>query len=285
MLNAHGVRIPPLHLASSVGDVDAVKLLIDAGADIDALDYKNLTPIQIASDTRVIASLADAGAKVPWPDPPSWPAMDSFPCEFKGQLAEMIRCQGQHKWAANSNGLPGQWVEHQRVYEFIHPKMIRFLLENGVDLNLEDYAQRTLIHLALCRWASTIYLLSNPQILEFKPFPWHAIGLMINMLAWITTHWRFLRKRIPFEKCRRLMNLHPEQGRSPLCQAAAIDALRIIDRCLEMGADIDFEGSSHGSALSMYFLPFPSTLPLQLIIYRFRESAGIASTSSYISPI
>ncbi|KAI0509025.1 hypothetical protein F5B22DRAFT_638389 [Xylaria bambusicola] len=45
------------------------------------------------------------------------------------------------------------------------------------------------------------------------------------------------------------MNLHPDQGISPLCRAAAVDALLVIDRCLEMGARIDFEGSSYGSAL------------------------------------
>ncbi|RWA07801.1 hypothetical protein EKO27_g7305 [Xylaria grammica] len=38
-------------------------------------------------------------------------------------------------------------------------------------------------------------------------------------------------------------------GISPLCQAAAIDSLDVIDHCLEMGADIDFDGSSYGSAL------------------------------------
>ncbi|KAI1178872.1 hypothetical protein F4777DRAFT_586373 [Nemania sp. FL0916] len=45
------------------------------------------------------------------------------------------------------------------------------------------------------------------------------------------------------------MNVHPEQGISPLCQAAAVDALEVIDHCLEMGASIDFDGSSYGSAL------------------------------------
>ncbi|KAI3319861.1 hypothetical protein HD806DRAFT_250838 [Xylariaceae sp. AK1471] len=107
----------------------------------------------------------------------------------------------------------------------------------------------TFIHSAFCSEQSIGFLLSLPTIADSKPFPWHATGRQLQEIPWINTYWKLFKKRIPYNHLQRIMNLHPEKGISPLCQAAAIDALDVIDRCLGMGADIDFEGSSYGSAL------------------------------------
>ncbi|KAI0533732.1 hypothetical protein GGR58DRAFT_521197 [Xylaria digitata] len=112
-----------------------------------------------------------------------------------------------------------------------------------------DYSGQTLIHSTLSEDKSTSYLLSLRQIVDCKPFPWHSLCYPLQRLLWINSHWRLFKRRVPFKDFQRMMNLHPAQGISPLCRAAAIDALDIIDRCLEMGASIDFEGSSYGSAL------------------------------------
>ncbi|KAI1121257.1 hypothetical protein F5Y10DRAFT_256692 [Nemania abortiva] len=234
-----------LHLAAYNGGLDIIETLLDAGADVDMLDFNNLTPLQATTNLRIIARLVSAGSNKGWLDSTSWANMTLRHVHSLGNP------DFPHKWRVGSRNLPGPIVniygDLQRY--FVSPELLYSAVQQGVDLNLTDHSQKTLIHSALCNEKATSYLLNLPQVLDCDPFPWHAIGCQIHRIPWIDKHWRLFKRRIPATNLRRMMNLHPEQGISPLCQAAAIDALDIIDHCLEMGASIDFDGSSYGSAL------------------------------------
>ncbi|KAI0418232.1 ankyrin repeat-containing domain protein [Xylaria grammica] len=252
MINKQKHEDPLLHEASyyqqSLGVVD---ILLDAGADVDLLSDLNLTALQLATDSRVIDRLVAAGAKSGWIDSISWACVANRMTNstFSGHLLQLPTDEVRCHWATRTRNLPGPIRGMGIDALSLHPKALCLLLQHNIDINLIDHSDRTFIHSALYDCQATSYLLSVPQIVDCKPFPWHAIGVELQKLPWINEHWRFFKRRIPFKNFQNMMNLHPEKGISPLCQAAAIDSLDIIDHCLEMGAAIDFDGSSYGSAL------------------------------------
>jgi hypothetical protein len=252
-----------LHQAVIQDDLEILKVLIEAGADVDMLDYKNTTAIQLTGNSRVYARLVAAGSKSGWLDSTSWDCLQRETANLSECFAKPFFKKGRDSFLPYSKNLPGPigTLFSRPINTFsVFPKALRFLLEREVDINLTDYSQKTFIHSALCSKKSTSYLLSLPQIFDSKPFPWHVIGRQLQTIPWSNEHWRLFTRRIPLRGVQNFMNLHPEQGISPLCQAAAIDAVHIIDRCLEMGANINYEGSSYGSALSTHSeaLSFPS---------------------------
>ncbi|KAI0857775.1 ankyrin repeat-containing domain protein [Xylaria cubensis] len=237
----------PLHEAAYLGNLDMVKILLDAGADVDMLASNNLTAIQLTEDPHVTAHLVAAGSKSGWIDSTSW---ERIVYSLNGQyMLQLFGDQARRQWTAGTRNLPGPIIEMTSEPAILYPATLSSALQHGIDLNLQDQSQRTLIHIALYSRESTSYLLSLPQIVDCKPFPWHTTGRQLSDISWINEHWRLFKRRIPLRRFQIIMNLHPEKGISPLCQAAAIDSLDVIDRCLEMGADIDFDGSSYGSAL------------------------------------
>ncbi|KAK5633506.1 hypothetical protein RRF57_009220 [Xylaria bambusicola] len=62
----------PLHAASRQRDLEAVKILIESGADVDALDEWDRISIQITNNPQIIAQLVAAGSKGRWLEAASW---------------------------------------------------------------------------------------------------------------------------------------------------------------------------------------------------------------------
>ncbi|RMJ04716.1 hypothetical protein CDV36_014616 [Fusarium kuroshium] len=60
---------------------------------------------------------------------------------------------------------------------------------------------------------------------------------------------RDFQQRVPRETFRTILNLEPQCGWSPLCRAAGLNLIDIMENCLEMGARVDYEGCPLGSAI------------------------------------
>lgn len=244
----------PLHIAAEEGDLDTVKILIEAGADVDILDEWNQNAIQLTKNPQIIALLVAAGSKTGWLDVGSLKWIMSAHHPVTIDCLKNFRKRMGHHWIESSRNLSSLL---DPPIDDISSEFLTLLFQHGGKSDWAGRGERRLIHMALCHSELTSYLLALRQIMDCEPFPWHTIPCYeFNEIQWISGHWRFFRRRIPFKEFQRMMNLHPDQGMSPLCQAAAIDGLDIIDHCLEMGADIDFEGSSYGSALSMSLIFF-----------------------------
>jgi ankyrin repeat protein len=63
------VKLTPLILASAYGSPELIEVLVDAGADVNARDYREMTPLMIAvasenQNAAVVSRPVRAGASV-----------------------------------------------------------------------------------------------------------------------------------------------------------------------------------------------------------------------------
>ncbi|ETS86026.1 hypothetical protein PFICI_04051 [Pestalotiopsis fici W106-1] len=132
----------------------------------------------------------------------------------------------------------------------LHPKVLAAIMDSGQDLNAEEESNRSIMLVAMHNPETATLILNQPaQLTETGPFPWSMIGSMIEDVSWMNQHWKHYLRRFRMEDLRRVSNLEPRRGWSPLCLATCTDAVKVMEHCLEMGTDIDFEGSPYGSAL------------------------------------
>lgn len=132
----------------------------------------------------------------------------------------------------------------------LHPQVLAVMINSGQDLEAKDESHYSMMHAAMLGpKTSTLLLNSSLQLAGTDPFPWHLPGVPIEGVSYINQHWKHYLRRFDIPELRRVSNLQPSRGWSPLCLATCTDAIGVIDHCLEMGAEIDFEGSPYGSAL------------------------------------
>ncbi len=87
----------PLHEAVDYGRLSLVKVLIAAGADLEALDYMGRTPLLVASDQgylEIVKALIAAGADVNSVDDSGNTALDIARCHDWSSLTD------QNSWVA-----------------------------------------------------------------------------------------------------------------------------------------------------------------------------------------
>lgn len=126
----------------------------------------------------------------------------------------------------------------------------------GVDPHAENYTGNSAIH-ATMHFAQFASLTLNGDfaIEDTAPARWsHWFGYQSSFgfgaqITWLH-RFKLYKRRIRNEKdLRRILNLRPEVGWTPLCMFAMHGDLRSLEALLDAGADINYEGSPDGSAL------------------------------------
>lgn len=132
----------------------------------------------------------------------------------------------------------------------LHPKLVLAITNSGQDLNAKDENNCCIMSIAMRSPGTTVLVLNSPlQLAETAPIQWHLQRGPIERISCINQHWKHYARRFGMGEICRVSNLQPNRGWSPLCLATCTDAIEVMKHCLEMGAEIDFEGSPHGSAL------------------------------------
>lgn len=127
---------------------------------------------------------------------------------------------------------------------------ISLLTEAGYDLVCEGDSGKSSMHEIICQDELAGFVLDNGyELFRTSPFPWHLEWWCFGNIAFLRSRFREFQQKLPRDAFRRILNLEPERGWSPLCRAASLDLVHIMDNCLSMGAEIDFEGCPVGSAL------------------------------------
>lgn len=228
-------------------------MLLDHGADINALDHETMTPLQVAVES----------------EPPK-----EFPA------AKLLLHHGAALESRNRVGRTAVTLASTRG----NTALVRLLNEAGADLMAADFDSRNCVHLAAdCEHLELfVWLVSRGLELHAKSsLGWPAIqyasfhGVFSSFLlncghafenieavtymtiedfmnlgpACLSQHLNMYLRRLGLERLRALANLEPADSWSPLCMSASVGQTLAVTNILRLGADVDFEGSPHGSAL------------------------------------
>lgn len=245
----HSASTTALHSAAWNGNKKAISLLLNRGADIDAADSNGWTPLMYSKDADTAQHLVSLGASM------------AAVCRF-GSLASLINWFGDSLFdeahPVSLSRLPREFLTVSDPPRFstnceevsLTPEALDKLLKLKFDLLGEDEAGRSMMHYILGEEDLVDWMLGSDQDLSgTTPFPWHLEWCGFSDLAFLTSSFERLQKKVPADLFRKILNLEPSRGWSPLCHAAALNRVDIVANCLEMGADIDFEGSCFGSAV------------------------------------
>ncbi|KAL2689478.1 hypothetical protein Neosp_003532 [[Neocosmospora] mangrovei] len=237
--------VTPLHIASLQGNKVAASILVEHGADVDCADCNGWTPLIYAKAVDMVEHLINLGASL------------AMVCRTN-PLPWLMSLSGiEEPPLGLISKLPRQLVlnpHHPVVYESmsVTPHRLTALRQLGCDLTQEDECGRSLMHCIICKdKTSQLVLEGDYGLLETSPFPWHLDWGPLDKIAFLTTRFRSFQRKVPKETFQAILNLEPQRGWSPLCRAAALNLVAIMENCLKMGAQVDFEGCYVGSALML----------------------------------
>ncbi|KAI8649318.1 NACHT domain-containing protein [Fusarium sp. Ph1] len=235
-----------LHLAVWNESLACAQLLLENGADPDQPTTEGKCPLDFTTDPKMAALLLRHGAS------PAIVLADSFNSLLKdwgGNYYVLMRIYQNYM---QISGIEALGALGSSASSFITESL------SGLDCLA---AHETLPAIAsqghgydfnyfLWTWPQLPSFLLNSELsLEaLQPFPWHWLGRH-SAIGFLDTTFKQFRRRFGDSALKRWLNLQPNRGWSPLCRAASKGSIKIMENCLDMGADLDFEGCPLGSAL------------------------------------
>lgn len=251
-LNDDGWRGTALHCAVKENSVEAARILLESGAVIDKPDSRGLTALMMTKTQDMVTMLVRHGA--------------SLVHHFSGHILDFLNMDPLFSSLVYAYSDPNTWYNSpETIPKFLRticdtrgridcetvtmrPPHLVHILEAGIKLDQELGSGMSLVHLALVDEASSTFVLNSNLSLELTlPFPWH-LEFFTNPI-FMTSKWRHFRAKLREEDFVRIAHLQPSRGFSPMCGATVQNEIEMIRNCLSLGADVDFEGSPHGSAV------------------------------------
>ncbi|KPM45274.1 hypothetical protein AK830_g1308 [Neonectria ditissima] len=242
----------PLHTSVSQCNKTAVSLLIEKGADINVTNRLGVTPFEsspkdiedhtasfFACDTSIFSRIRTELID-------EWQLM--LPLGQNPQILSSNKSESSDlNFAILLEITENQILCNEHSVDLETACKFRWL---GYDLTQEDGAGRSLMHCLICREdLSHLVLKDDFGLFETTAFPWHLNWYNFRSIAFLTSRFLEFQRCLLRETFRKILNLEPERGWSPLCLAARYSSTEILQNCLSMGAEINFEGSPLGSAL------------------------------------
>ncbi|KAF4887570.1 Ankyrin repeat, PH and SEC7 domain containing protein secG [Colletotrichum fructicola] len=253
----------PLHQAIKRNNQAAVRLLIDNGADIEATDSLNRTPLLLATEhaanidaLSIVRMLIQAGSNIACRDDegagPLSRACASLNLDLILYLIELdvdINTVDQ----TGLNALHFLLLEPDGVdRNSLLPSMFLRLTQMLIDPYQPEKFSWSALQLSMQRRSMTTFLLNGEfHTWKFAPMPWSTTPRCraFPEVACLTSGFRLYRRKMSFERFRELLNTEFADAWSPLCRAAAIGNTEVMKNLLSMGSVIDYEGCPEGSAL------------------------------------
>jgi ankyrin repeat protein len=246
----------PLHLAASLGLVEVARLLLDAGAEVDARTrdapyaegLRSQTPLHLAAESgsaEVAELLLSRGADMEaeaddfagrdWKGTPLHQAAASG---ATGVIDVLVR-HGADKDAASIDGTPLNWAVLNRQLE-----AIRLLAERGADVNAKAGGELPLYTAAEAGAEDVTKLLlergANPDVLGTFGAPLHRAARhgFVNVVRLLL-------------QARANPNIKGTWGGTPLHEAAKEGHLGVVRALLDGRADPKLENEAHETPLHL----------------------------------
>lgn len=140
--------LPPLFNASSVGDLELVRLLVDRGADVNKpWETLGRTPLWVAAQdghTQIVEYLLDRGASPNQRDTSGWTPLHAAAISGKLEIVKLLLERGTYTDADRESCL-------REAAAYGRSKVVKLLIVQGTDPNKGDEEGYTALHNAARR--------------------------------------------------------------------------------------------------------------------------------------
>lgn len=245
-------RMSPLHAAVRRGHISIAALLLEHGANVDCVDEVASTPLHWASSPEMASLLIKSGASL-------------VPIVTE-TIIDLCHLWGSHLTDITrlcfANGLEdvafrvSDLLEHPIAPPPVMPPqnyLASVLALEGICLSSPNHRcdDDALMVLLQKSGVGQSYILNSEFSLDvLGSFPWHLEAhSTFQELPFLQGTFRQLQRRFHRRSLKRWINLQPDRGWSPLCRAASQGLITVMENCMSLDAEIDFEGCPLGSAL------------------------------------
>lgn len=242
-----------MHWAARTGNCEAVKLLLDHGADVDALDSDQMTPLQRAIVSEPLKESPAAkllllhGMTLQNRNALGITAVMLASMTGKTELVHSLAQAGANLHAESFSS----WNCLHFAANHGHLETFVWLVNHGLELDANNFRGLSAVQFASFRTVFSSFLLNSSSELdgidaETNKFPEFSMNLGP---AWLKEHFNMYLRRLGLGRMRALANMKPANSWSPLCMSASIGQTLAVNNILRLGTEVDFEGCPHGSAL------------------------------------
>jgi uncharacterized protein len=238
----------PLHCAAYYDRPEISTLLLENGAAIERIDEHHRTALLLAVERnshKTTNILLDHGAHVNYQGLGGYTSlMIAVQYGFE-DLAELLIHRNACLDLYTLNGLN---LLHLAVFGK-SLKLFRLFLDRGIDPYHRDAFGVSLVSLALEPGSNFISFVLHSRLLAgvSKSSPNLLRQAIISKTQ---TPLSFIFKSLPNALALEQLNAHVDGLTSPLCAAARLPSKRSVTKLLELGADMEIEGSEDGTALT-----------------------------------
>ena len=240
----------PLHIAAYKGHLPIVRMLLAYGAFVDCEDTNLATPLHYAlynSQRSMVQPLLEAGA-----NPNAVDSRLNSPCIIAAEHdeADALRILLEGGADIQLRNWYGETIFH--VAAFTGAKNIFVSLWNDATmhyLGTEDARRQTILLEAVCNTSIPMNYLVNlaPSAGAYESREYNILGVATTYRS--TAEVRMLLHRTPTECLTKFLNYRAPVGGTPLYIAAIMSKLDTMTLLLDFGAQLEVEGSEHGTPL------------------------------------
>lgn len=240
-------------MAARRGNYEAVKMLIDHGANVDILDHLQRTPLQVAvefepwTNSPAAKLLLHHGAALEIRNDTGQTVVLLASQHGRNDLVRLLDEAGADLKATDFDS----WTCLHSAADSGHLELFVCLVERGLQLHAKNSQGWSPIQYASLRTTFSSFLLSLGSSFDnSEAKTYTSPGCLMNVgPAWLNEHFNMYLRRLGSDRLRTWANLEPTDSWSPLCMLTSIGRTLALTNILRLGADVDFEGSPSGSAL------------------------------------
>lgn len=277
----------PLHYAAIANNLEAIKVLLDYGAEVDAFDTQLGTPLLWAVRDgyyEVARLLIERGAQLDITTPPSGDLIILACRNHHWRLADLLLDAGELTTHTTASGRNLLNLITSSVSPSEKPNIGLFhrLLDHGVDLcAIDDYGISAFRNLFLD--SCPVYLrvildrYGKLDLAKLEGWSTDSFHSSIKTLTTTTRNFRYVKRILNKSELLQMCDMADTGKHSLLCRAACWNSVEAIGNIISLGVDnLEHYCEEHGTPLEAAI----SHRHIEVVKYLVRNGASVPSSLS-----